>query len=179
MDGFPCRCERGLRTEWNEMERNRTIDGAISKRRRPPINRVLLVHEPAALADLRPATVNQCFYEHSLAGTASLQPRLTEPTPATHSGSPLSCIRPDTHHSSSPPPIRTDSHRFASRDAFYLRDPLPFPRAIGYYIFHGTHSQRSLSPSRCEKKRNSRSPRKRGCLDNLLSLRINIRFAVH
>lgn len=123
------------------MERNRTIDGAISKRRRPPINRVLLVHEPAALADLRPATVNQCFYEHSLAGTASLQPRLTEPTPATHSGSPLSCIRPDTHHSSSPPPIRTDS-RAATRSIYAIHCRFHVPSVT---IFSTEPTLRGLS----------------------------------
>lgn len=101
------------------MERNRTVDGAISKRRRPPINRVLLVHEPAALADLRPATVNQCFYEHSLASTASLQPRPAEPTPPPTRRRPsLVSARTPTALplcSPLPPPIRTHSRLVCSR----------------------------------------------------------------
>lgn len=176
------------------MERNRTVDGAISKRRRPPINRVLLVHEPAALADLRPATVNQCFYEHSLASTASLQPRTN---PATHSASPLSCIRPDTHRSSSLFALAsTDSHPFATRLLAVFRHRLSTIRRFQVPPIYsrseiGRSAQRRFVPvvrihatritqglSRW-KKGNSRSPRKRGCLDNLLSLRINIRFAVH
>lgn len=168
------------------MERNRTIDGAISKRRRPRINRVLLVHEPAALADLRPATVNQCFYEHSLAGTASLQPRLTEPPqPPTRGRPSLVSARTSTTLPlwlPLPPPIRTHSRTATHLLRVYLRNSL-FSRTIGIFSssIRCTASTRTepLGVSRGEKKGNSRSPRKRGCLDNLLSLRINIRFAVH
>ena len=74
------RCEKEVSersgTKWNGIERSMV-------RYRSDVDPLLTgfywyTSQPA-LADLRPATVNQCFYEHSLAGTASLQPRLTEP----------------------------------------------------------------------------------------------------